>query len=72
MSDSMESIQMNKAPMLKPSEFDMWKIRIRQHILLTDFSMWEIIEYGPRNHVETVGEESSGGVKKKEVLLHLN
>mgnify|MGYP003330837915 CR=1 FL=1 len=65
MSDNMESIQMNKAPMLKPSEFDMWKIRIRQHMLLTDFNMWEIVEYGPRIPLETEGEESSGGVKKK-------
>ena len=64
MSDSMESIQMNKAPMLKPSEFDMWKIRIRQHILLTDFNMWEIIEYGPRNPTVSEGEGTSGGAKK--------
>ncbi|KAI3706789.1 hypothetical protein L6452_24760 [Arctium lappa] len=37
----------SKVPMLKPSEFDMWKIRIRQYILLTDYSMWDIIENGP-------------------------
>ena len=63
MSDNMESIQMNKAPMLKPSEFDMWKIRIRQHMLLTDFNMWEIVENGPRFPLESEGEGSSGGVK---------
>ena len=33
--------------MLKPNEFDMWKIRIRQYILLIDYSMWDIIENGP-------------------------
>ncbi|KAI3697910.1 hypothetical protein L6452_31013 [Arctium lappa] len=33
--------------MLRPNEFDMWKIRIKQYILLTDYSMWDIIENGP-------------------------
>ncbi|KAI3693213.1 hypothetical protein L6452_33044 [Arctium lappa] len=41
------STLVSKVPMLKPSEFDMWKIRIRQYILLTDYSMWDIIENGP-------------------------
>ncbi|KAI3735624.1 hypothetical protein L6452_15131 [Arctium lappa] len=36
-----------KVPMLRPNEFDMWKIRIKQYILLTDYSMWDIIENGP-------------------------
>ncbi|KAI3759043.1 hypothetical protein L6452_06616 [Arctium lappa] len=41
------STLVSKVPMLKTSEFDMWKIRIRQYILLTDYSMWDIIENGP-------------------------
>ncbi|KAI3771041.1 hypothetical protein L6452_02193 [Arctium lappa] len=41
------STLVSKVPMLKPSEFDMWKIRIRQYIFLTDYSMWDIIENGP-------------------------
>ncbi|KAI3677759.1 hypothetical protein L6452_37027 [Arctium lappa] len=41
------STLVSKVPMLKPSEFDMWKIRIRQYILLIDYSMWDIIENGP-------------------------
>ena len=39
--------------MLKPNEFDMWKIRIRQYILLIDYSMWDIIENGPASEGET-------------------
>ncbi|KAI3707585.1 hypothetical protein L6452_26211 [Arctium lappa] len=42
-----DSVLVSKVPMLKPNEFDMWKIRIKQYILLTDFSMWDIIENGP-------------------------
>ncbi|KAI3685225.1 hypothetical protein L6452_34463 [Arctium lappa] len=41
------STMVSKVPMLKPNEFDMWNIRIRQYILLTDYSMWDIIENGP-------------------------
>ncbi|KAJ9542136.1 LOW QUALITY PROTEIN: hypothetical protein OSB04_028642 [Centaurea solstitialis] len=33
--------------MLKPNEFDVWKIRIRQYMLLTDYGMWEVVENGP-------------------------
>ena len=49
MENSMESNStlVSKVPMLKPNEFDMWKIRIKQYILLTDYSIWEIIENGP-------------------------
>jgi hypothetical protein len=42
-----DGVLVSKVPMLKPNEFDMWKIRIRQYILLTDYSMWDIIENGP-------------------------
>ncbi|KAI3770785.1 hypothetical protein L6452_01929 [Arctium lappa] len=41
------STLVSKVPMLKPNEFDMWKIKIKQYILLTDYSMWDIIENGP-------------------------
>ncbi|KAJ9547279.1 hypothetical protein OSB04_019822 [Centaurea solstitialis] len=45
--DSQEGVFANKVPMLKPNEFDMWKIRIRQHMLLIDYAMWDVIENGP-------------------------
>ncbi|KAI3701699.1 hypothetical protein L6452_26963 [Arctium lappa] len=41
------STLVSKVPMLKANEFDMWKIRIKQYILLTEFSMWDIVENGP-------------------------
>ncbi|KAI3758279.1 hypothetical protein L6452_05837 [Arctium lappa] len=41
------STLVSKVPMLRRNEFDMWKIRIKQYILLTDYSMWDIIENGP-------------------------
>ena len=42
-----EGVLISKVPILKPNEFDMWKIRIRQYIILTDYFMWDIIENGP-------------------------
>ena len=54
MSSSNEGVLVSKVPMLKPSECGIWKIRITQYILLTDYSMWDIIENSP-----AVAEESS-------------
>jgi hypothetical protein len=51
--------------MLKPNEFDMWKIRIRQYILLTDYSMWDIIENGPAT--EELGADGKRAPPKTEL-----
>nr|GEW20549.1 probable pectinesterase 29 [Tanacetum cinerariifolium] len=31
-----------KLPILNPNEFDLWKMRIEQYFLLTDYSLWEV------------------------------
>nr|GEU84543.1 ribonuclease H-like domain-containing protein [Tanacetum cinerariifolium] len=33
-------------PILNPNEFDLWKIRIEQYFLMTDYSLWEAIPNG--------------------------
>ncbi|KAJ9560456.1 hypothetical protein OSB04_005616 [Centaurea solstitialis] len=45
--DSQDSVLVSKVPMLKPNEFEMWKIRIKQYMLLTDYALWEVVEHGP-------------------------
>ena len=35
-----------KLPMLKPNEFDMWRLRIEQFFQVQDYTLWEIIEDG--------------------------
>nr|GFC06237.1 hypothetical protein [Tanacetum cinerariifolium] len=30
-----------KLPILNPNEFDLWKMRIKQYFLMTDYSSWE-------------------------------
>nr|GEV25418.1 ribonuclease H-like domain-containing protein [Tanacetum cinerariifolium] len=35
-----------KLPILNPNEFDIWKMRIEQYFLMTDYSLWEVILNG--------------------------
>nr|GEV68474.1 hypothetical protein [Tanacetum cinerariifolium] len=35
-----------KLPILNPNEFDLWKIKIEQYFLMTDYSLWEVILNG--------------------------
>nr|GEW31372.1 hypothetical protein [Tanacetum cinerariifolium] len=35
-----------KLPILNPNEFDLWKIRIKQYFLMTNYSLWEVILNG--------------------------
>nr|GEX99226.1 hypothetical protein [Tanacetum cinerariifolium]GEY88238.1 hypothetical protein [Tanacetum cinerariifolium] len=35
-----------KLPILNPNEFDLWKMRIEQYFLMTDYSLWEVIHNG--------------------------
>nr|GEW02036.1 hypothetical protein [Tanacetum cinerariifolium] len=35
-----------KLPILNPNEFDLWKMRIEQYFLMTDYLLWEVILNG--------------------------
>ena len=39
----------------------MWKLRIKQYMLLTDYTMWDIVENGPKSKT-IIGED---GKEKK-------
>nr|GEV32077.1 ribonuclease H-like domain-containing protein [Tanacetum cinerariifolium] len=45
-SQSAPVVSATKLPILNPNEFDLWKIRIKQHFLMTDYSLWEVIING--------------------------
>nr|GEU63441.1 hypothetical protein [Tanacetum cinerariifolium] len=49
-----------KLPILNPNEFDLWKMRIEQYFLVTDYSLWEVILNGdspvPTRLVEGVAQ----------------
>nr|GEZ89908.1 ribonuclease H-like domain-containing protein [Tanacetum cinerariifolium] len=49
-----------KLRILNPNEFDLWKMRIEQYFLITDYSLWEVILNGdspvPTHLVEGVAQ----------------
>nr|GEZ21944.1 ribonuclease H-like domain-containing protein [Tanacetum cinerariifolium] len=49
-----------KLPILNPNEFDLWKMRIEQYFLMTDYSLWDVILNGdspvPTRLVEGVAQ----------------
>nr|GEW57635.1 hypothetical protein [Tanacetum cinerariifolium] len=45
-SQSTPIVSAAKLPILNPNEFDLWKIRIKQYFLMTDYSLWEVIING--------------------------
>ncbi|GKB78105.1 hypothetical protein Tco_0945000 [Tanacetum coccineum] len=59
-SESAHMVVASKVPMLKPGEFELWRIRIEQYIQMIDYALWEVIENGNTAPKTTVVE----GVKK--------
>ncbi|GJZ58402.1 hypothetical protein Tco_0613896 [Tanacetum coccineum] len=44
--DSAHMVAISKVPMLKPGEYQLWRMRIEQYIQMIDYSLWEVIENG--------------------------
>ncbi|GJU23373.1 putative ribonuclease H-like domain-containing protein [Tanacetum coccineum] len=42
--DSAHMVATSKAPMLKPGEYEIWRMRIEQYIQMIDYALWEVIE----------------------------
>nr|GEX82881.1 ribonuclease H-like domain-containing protein [Tanacetum cinerariifolium] len=57
-SQSTPVVSAAKLPILNPNEFDLWKMRIEQYFLMTDYSPWEVIINGD-SHVPTVVVEGA-------------
>ncbi|GJT50456.1 ribonuclease H-like domain-containing protein [Tanacetum coccineum] len=58
--DSAHMVAASKVPMLKPGEFELWRMRIKQYIQMIDYALWEVIENGNTPTKTTVVE----GVEK--------
>ncbi|GJU13641.1 hypothetical protein Tco_1136037 [Tanacetum coccineum] len=58
--DSAHMVAASKVPMLKPGEFELWRMRIEQYIQMIDYALWEVIENGATLPKTTVVE----GVEK--------
>nr|GEX75321.1 hypothetical protein [Tanacetum cinerariifolium] len=44
--DSAHMVAASKVPMLKPGEYEIWRMRIEQYILMIDYVLWDVIENG--------------------------
>ncbi|GJZ59496.1 uncharacterized mitochondrial protein-like protein [Tanacetum coccineum] len=44
--DSAHMVAASKVPMLKPGEYEIWRMRIEQYIQMIDYVLWEVIENG--------------------------
>ncbi|GJX72430.1 putative ribonuclease H-like domain-containing protein [Tanacetum coccineum] len=44
--DSAHMVVASKVPMLKPGEFELWRMMIEQYIQMIDYALWEVIENG--------------------------
>ncbi|GJV61686.1 hypothetical protein Tco_1467786 [Tanacetum coccineum] len=56
-----------KLPVLSPGKFELWKMRIEQYFLMTDYALWEVIVNGDSPHKENVDgvEQTYPPTKKK-------
>nr|GEY31368.1 retrovirus-related Pol polyprotein from transposon 17.6 [Tanacetum cinerariifolium] len=44
--DFAHMVAASKVPMLKPGDFEIWRMRIKQYIQMMDYALWEVIENG--------------------------
>ncbi|GJT93283.1 putative ribonuclease H-like domain-containing protein [Tanacetum coccineum] len=44
--DSVHMVATSKVHMLKPGEYELWRMRMEQYIQMVDYSLWEVIENG--------------------------
>ncbi|GJR03633.1 hypothetical protein Tco_0526617 [Tanacetum coccineum] len=58
--DSAYTVAASKVPMLKPGEFELWRMLIELYIQMIDYALWEVIENGKTAPKTTIVE----GVEK--------
>nr|GEV14167.1 hypothetical protein [Tanacetum cinerariifolium] len=44
--DAVHMMAASKMPMLKPGEFEIWRMRIKHYIQMMDYALWDVIENG--------------------------
>ncbi|GKG34723.1 hypothetical protein Tco_0437419 [Tanacetum coccineum] len=61
--DSVHMVAASIVHVLKPSEYELWRMRMEQYIQMVDYSLWEVIENGNAPQITNVVE----GVETKYV-----
>ncbi|GKE89399.1 hypothetical protein Tco_1566874 [Tanacetum coccineum] len=69
----------SKVPMLKPGEYEIWRMRIEQYIQMIDYALWEVMENGatlPKTTIveglELLGEKISQEDVNQKLLRSLS
>ncbi|GJV26627.1 hypothetical protein Tco_1379322 [Tanacetum coccineum] len=44
--DSVHMVAASKVPMLKPGEYELWRMRMEKYIQMINYSLWEVLENG--------------------------
>ncbi|GJY65049.1 retrovirus-related pol polyprotein from transposon TNT 1-94 [Tanacetum coccineum] len=52
--DSTHLVVASKVPMLKPGEYEVWRMRMEQYIQMIDYYLWEVIENGNTHPITKV------------------
>ncbi|GKB63938.1 hypothetical protein Tco_0920124 [Tanacetum coccineum] len=62
-----------KVPMLKPGEYELWRMRMEQYLQMIDYSLWEVIKNGnaPRITKVVEGVETTTAKEKAQRRLEL-
>nr|GEU28592.1 retrovirus-related Pol polyprotein from transposon TNT 1-94 [Tanacetum cinerariifolium] len=55
--DSLYMVAASKVPMLKPGEYELWRMKMEQYIQMVDYSLWEVIENGNKLLIIQVVED---------------
>nr|GEZ55000.1 hypothetical protein [Tanacetum cinerariifolium] len=58
-----------KLLILNPNEFDLWKMRIEQYFLMTDYSLWEVILNDARTLMEAIKKQFGGNKETKKMAM---
>ncbi|GKA10633.1 hypothetical protein Tco_0690066 [Tanacetum coccineum] len=75
--DSAHMVAASKVPMLKPGEYELWRMRMEQYIQMIDYSLWEVIEneLKAKNSVQkrfggnaTTKKDSAGESSKQQLV----
>nr|GEX69647.1 hypothetical protein [Tanacetum cinerariifolium] len=56
--DSVHMMAASKVHMLKPGEYELWRMRMEQYIQMFDYSLWEVIENGNAPPITPVVEDA--------------
>ncbi|GKF94326.1 hypothetical protein Tco_0284026, partial [Tanacetum coccineum] len=73
--DTAHMVAASKVHMLKPGEYELWRMRLEQYIQMVNYSLWEVIENGNAppitkvvKGVETICAPTTAEEKEQRIL----